>query len=120
MAYAVGRPEAALILVLVAVGATSRRRRPVGTPSVRHPGSKMGDGEAFETFFWEEMPRISRLQNYNVAYRGKMHRMERVLYKWFRCELFHAARLPATCALSRTRDAASPKSSTTWITFASG
>jgi len=95
VAYAVGRPEAALTLVLAAVGATSRRRRPAGTPSVRHAGSEMGDGEAFEAFLWEEMPRICKVQNYNVAYRGKMHRMERVLYKWFRCELFHAAALPA-------------------------
>ena len=31
----------------------------------------MGDGEAFETFLWEEMPRICRVQNCNVAYRGR-------------------------------------------------
>ena len=54
----------------------------------------MGDGEAYETFLWDAMPSMCRVQNFEVSFRGKYHRLERVLYKWFRCALSHEARLP--------------------------
>ena len=92
--YAAGRPEGALLSVLVAVAATSRRRRPMHTPSARKPGKEMGDGETFEAFLGEEMINVCRVRNFNVQSRGKMHRLEHVFYRWLRCELAHAATLP--------------------------
>lgn len=87
------RPHGALLSLLVAAAATSRRRYPDPTPSRRKPGKAMRDGEAFETFLHDEMPKICRVQNYNIRFRGVSHRLEHVLYKWLRCELVHAATL---------------------------
>ncbi len=93
--YAAGRPEGALLAVLIAVAASSRRRRPEDTPSKRKPGKKTGDGEAFEAFLHDEMVNICRVKNYNVMFRGKMRLLEHVLYKWLRCELTHKGGLPS-------------------------
>jgi len=60
----------------------------------------MGDGEAFEAFLADEMPRICRVQNYNIAFRGQMHRIEQVFYKWLRCDLAHAGKLPSDITFS--------------------
>lgn len=92
--FAAGRHEGALLSVLIAIAATSRRRRSETTPSVRKPGKAMGDGEAFEAFLADEMVNICRVQNFNVMFRGKLHRLEHVLYKWHRCELTHKGGLP--------------------------
>jgi len=54
----------------------------------------MRDREAFELFLTDEMLNICRVQNFHVKFRGKMHRLEHVLYKWFRCELTHEGGLP--------------------------
>ncbi|MFL5342696.1 MAG: hypothetical protein ACJ8F7_21395 [Gemmataceae bacterium] len=95
IAFSLGRPEAALLSVLTAISATSRRRRPRGTPSVTDPSREMGDREAFELFSHEQMPIICRVQNYNLRFRGEMHRLEHILYRWIRCELAHEAGLPS-------------------------
>ena len=92
--FAAGRHEGALLSVLIAVAATSRRQRPDSTPSVRNHGKPMGDGEAFEAFLADEMVNICRVKNFNVMFRGKLHRLEHVLYKWLRCELTHKGGLP--------------------------
>lgn len=55
----------------------------------------MGDAEAFETFVGEEMVSICGAENFNVRFRGDMHRIESVFYKWLRCELAHAGSLPS-------------------------
>jgi hypothetical protein len=92
---AIGRYEAALLCVLTALAATSRRRRPEKTTkSIRRPGKAMGDGEAFEAFLSDEMPTICRVKEFNVQYKGKSLRIEHVFYKWLRCSLAHEARLP--------------------------
>ena len=91
---AIGRLEAALLSLLTAISATSRKRWPRGTRSEYEPGKPMRDGEAFESFLRDEMPRICRVGTYTVKYRGEMHRLEHVLYRWFRCELAHEAALP--------------------------
>lgn len=54
----------------------------------------MGDGEAFELFLADEMPRMCRVENCNLKYRDQMIRMEHLFWKWLRCELSHAASLP--------------------------
>ncbi|HEY1684393.1 MAG TPA: hypothetical protein VGG19_06500 [Tepidisphaeraceae bacterium] len=96
--FAIGRLEAALLCTLTAVAASSRRRRPIGTPSVLRPGRAMGDGEAFEAFLKEEMVRICNVVNFFVQYRGSMHRLEHIFYKWMRCDLAHEAQLPIDIA----------------------
>ncbi|MBI1826077.1 MAG: hypothetical protein HY287_02350 [Planctomycetes bacterium] len=93
--FAAGRHEGALLSVLIAIAATSRRRKPDGTGSQKHAGKLMGDGEAFEAFLADEMVNICRVQNFNVMFRGKLHRLEHILYKWLRCELAHKAGLPS-------------------------
>jgi hypothetical protein len=92
--YAIGRPEGALLSVLTAVSATSRRRRPFGTRSQRKSGKKMLDGEAFELFLKDEMPRMCRALEFNVEFRGELRPLEQVFYKWLRCQLAHEAGLP--------------------------
>jgi hypothetical protein len=94
IAFAIGRPEGALVSILTAISATSRRRRPLGTPSVVNPSQAMGDREAFELFVSEQMPIICRVKDFNIHFRGEMHKLEHVLYKWLRCEMSHGAALP--------------------------
>lgn len=92
---AMGRPTGALLAVLSAVGATSRRRFPHGTQSRLRPSEQMRDREAFETFLAAEMPRLCNVTNYFVQFRGEQHRLEHILYKWLRCSLAHEGELPA-------------------------
>lgn len=85
------RYEGALLSVLVAAAATSRKRFPQGTPSRKNPVKTMGDGEAFETFFAEEMSRVGKC---SVLFDGKCNPSEFIFYKWMRCSLAHEAELP--------------------------
>jgi hypothetical protein len=120
--YTIGRPQAALLCVLTAVAATSRRRRPNTTRSDRDPPKKMGDGEAFEAFLSDEMPRICNVVNYCIEFRGQTHRIEHVWYKWLRCELAHEASLPtdidfvsdSTPGVTRARLLSLTAGSTSW------
>lgn len=89
--YDHGRHEGALLSVLVAAAGTSRRRFPRGTQSRRNPKTKMGDGEAFETFVAEEMQRVGTCA---VYFNGQCNSAEKVFYKWLRCSLAHEAELP--------------------------
>lgn len=91
--YSDGHREGALLSVLIAVAATSRRRYPNGT---------FGDKEAFTRFVGEEMLTVTgRVQNYNVAFRGQMMPLQDLLYKFVRCELAHEAELPADIVFER-------------------
>jgi hypothetical protein len=89
--YDLGRYEGALLSVLIAVGASSRRRFPQKTPSRRNPGKDMGDGEAFETFMAEEMLRVGVC---SVWFNGRCNSAETVFYKHLRNNLAHEAGLP--------------------------
>jgi len=75
-----GRREGAFLSALVAAAATSRQR--FTAPSI-------GDREAFERFL--ESTHSIRLA---VEYRGDVHPIEHIFYKWFRCELVHEGALP--------------------------
>jgi hypothetical protein len=88
--YDAGRHEGALLSVLIAVAASSRLRFPKHSRSRRDPSKEMGDGEAFETFMSEEMPRVGRC---SVLFRGKCHSAEQIFYKWLRNNLIHEAKL---------------------------
>ena len=74
-----GRREGAFLMALVAVAARARRDNP--PPS--------GDRDAFERFIRSRFrPRIS------VEFRGELQTLERIFYKWMRCELVHEGGLP--------------------------
>jgi len=76
-----GRQEGAFLSALVAVAATSRRR---------FPNRKVvSDREAFEWFV-----SAAHTVHLSVEYRGEVHPIEHVLYKWLRCELVHEGEVP--------------------------
>jgi hypothetical protein len=78
--YKNGRHEGAFLTALVAVAATARRE---------DPDRKMADRECFETFL--DKRRRDILQ---VEFRGELHTIPHIFYKWFRCELVHEGGLP--------------------------
>lgn len=89
-----GRYEGALLMLLVAVAATSRRRYPYGTPSEKKPGHRMSDREAFTTFLRAEIWRLVREHEDHIEYRGKRMPIEDFLYNYLRCHLVHEGRTP--------------------------
>ena len=93
------RREGALLQVLVAVAATSRFRYPTSVASRRDPKKSMGDAEAFETYFNEELPNIADVRSFSFFFEGQTRSLGWVLYKWFRCSLFHEGTLAAQVAL---------------------
>jgi len=83
--YTNGRKEGALLSILVAVAATSRKRYPLGTKN---------DGDAFTSFLAEELPKVIRVKHFNVKYRNEMILLQDLLYKFVRCNLTHEANIP--------------------------
>jgi hypothetical protein len=76
-----GRHEGAFLSALLAVAATAR---------LRYPDRKaVKDGEAFTQFFKNARP-----GNLGVEFRGELHPIEHIFYKWLRCELVHEGGLP--------------------------
>ncbi len=84
--FQMGRTQGALLSVLVAVAATSRKRRPLPER----------DGIAFKKFVAEETLAITggAVLNFFVRFRGREIKLEDFLYRFVRCELAHEARLP--------------------------
>jgi hypothetical protein len=78
-----GRCEGAVLSALVAFAATSKRAYPT-----------QGDRDAFEALFRDCFP-----GKIEVEFRGKLHRIETILYKWLRCELVHEGGLPVDVIL---------------------
>jgi hypothetical protein len=74
-----GRLEGAFVLALIAVAATSRRVFP-------YP---IGDQRAFEDF-----PDQGLFRRMSAEFRGELHQMRHIFYKWFRCNLIHEGELP--------------------------
>ena len=75
------RYEGALLSVLSAVAATAR---------LRYPDRKaVKDGDAFRQFL--ESAHSIRL---SVEFRGELHAIEHIFYKWLCCELVHEGGLP--------------------------
>lgn len=99
-----GRFEGALLMLLVAVAATARKRYPLGTPSARRPKQKMGDREAFILFLRDEMWRLVREHSDVVLFRGRKRPIEDFLYEFLRCELVHNAIVPGDLQPLRTED----------------
>ncbi len=82
-----GRFAGALLNVLVAIAATSRKRRP----------RPVGDKEAFTRFVAEETLAITggAVKNFNLKYHGKLIPLQELLYTHLRCELAHEASIPS-------------------------
>jgi hypothetical protein len=78
--YQNGRYEGAFLNALIAVAATARRESPVRSTH---------DRECFETFLDKRQRGIIK-----VEYRGELHTVPHIFYKWFRCELVHEGKLP--------------------------
>jgi hypothetical protein len=74
-----GRLDGAFVMALIAVAATARRTFP----------ETKGDRQAFEDFLNQGW--FKRL---SVEYRGEVHPIYHIFYKWFRCELIHEGALP--------------------------
>jgi hypothetical protein len=95
-----GRHEGALLCFLVAIAATSRKRYPPRTPSRRHPGKDMRDGEAFETFFDEARRQTSPIMvGMMVSHDGNSESIEHLFYKFMRSTLVHEGALPRSVEL---------------------
>jgi hypothetical protein len=73
-----GRKEGAFLCVLIAVAAAARSR---------FPGEN--DRNSFERFIHEATP-----VKMGVEYRGQLHRIKTILYKFLRCELVHEGGIP--------------------------
>lgn len=94
--YQSGRRDGALLSVLVALAATSRRR---------YPREQYNDRDAFVRFVVEEMPVITAggVKNYNVRVPGVepaefpdgLMPLGECLYRFVRCNLAHEATLPS-------------------------
>jgi hypothetical protein len=93
--YEAGRIEGALLMTLVAIAATSRKR---------YPNRKtMGDGEAFKTLVRDEIRRLRKEPGDTVNYKGGMP-VEEFLYKYLRCSLLHEGELPSDIFSVRNED----------------
>lgn len=88
------RLEGALLSILIAVAATSRKRyqRPIS------------DKEAFTRFLEEQMLKITGfVKNFNLKFRGKMITLQDLLYTFVRCELAHEAEVPSDIAFEKDK-----------------
>lgn len=79
--YRAGRFEGALLSALVAAAATSVNEA---------PKELMRDRVRFETFL--QKGAFTRIVK--VEFRGEMHSLPHIFYKWLRCELVHEAGVP--------------------------
>jgi hypothetical protein len=80
-----GRYEGALLMLLVAVAATSRKR---------YPKRKMSDHEAFTTFLRDEMWQLVKEHDDFIVYDGEKKPIEDFLYEYLRCQLVHEGHTP--------------------------
>lgn len=93
----------ALIVLMLAIAATSRRRFPKGTNSLENPSKTMGDREAFTLFLGGRIRHLlfggygaDEVGNSGilVSFKGKQLDLAYILYKYYRCELVHEGELP--------------------------
>jgi len=101
--YENGRYEGALVSILMAVAATSRKRYPYPEElklKGRKGQDKNSDNYIFRKFISEEMPKLapgwSEDKPLPIKFQGEQLLLPEVLYRYIRCELFHKAKLP-TC-----------------------
>ena len=85
-----GRYEGAFLNALVAVAATARREC---------PDCSIGDRERFEKFLDKRWRGVIK-----VEFRGELHTVPHIFYKWFRCELVHEGGLPIDVEFIETEE----------------
>jgi hypothetical protein len=78
--YQSGRYEGAFLNALVAIAATAR---------LEDPNHTMRDGEYCEAFLDKQHRNVIKIE-----FRGELHTVPHIFYKWFRCELVHEGGLP--------------------------
>ena len=79
-----GKAEGSLLMALIAASATARRKYP-----------ELMDGEGFERLLLD-----ARRWRLSLEFRGAQVPIERLLWKWLRCELVHEAGLPVDFELT--------------------
>ncbi|MEX2306143.1 MAG: hypothetical protein WD738_01025 [Pirellulales bacterium] len=86
---AAGSQDGALIQVLIAAAATSRKRYARG---------KYSDGDSFKNFIYDEMGVITGGPKYDVAFpfQGEKTPLEDILYVHLRNQLVHEGEMPET------------------------
>jgi hypothetical protein len=80
--HQLGRFDGALLSALVAAAATAR---------LEMPDRSIGDRECFEAFLCKS-DACQRIRG--IEYRGELHSIPHIFYKWLRCELVHEAGIP--------------------------
>jgi len=83
--YKNGRKDGALLSILVALAATSRKR---------YPKAVKKDRDAFTIFLGEELTKRIGLGKFTVKFRNKMILLQDLFYEFVRCELAHEAQIP--------------------------
>ena len=84
MLYANGRYEGALLMVLVTIAATARKR---------YPKEKWSDNKSFRKFFKEELSKRLPFKSLSILCDGKQEFIEDLFYTYMRCNLVHEAEL---------------------------
>lgn len=107
-----GRLEGALISVLLAVAATSRKRYPKNT-------TRLGDREAFVQFLIDERKKITGDQEVTIEFRGDTLGLETFLYKFVRNCLIHEAELDDSVSFEYGDFLLDKRGTTDYFTFSS-
>lgn len=79
--HKLGRFDGALLSALIAAAATARKE---------NPDRKIGDRDCFEAFLAKGAAR----RIVGVEFRGELHSIPHIFYKWLRCELVHEGGIP--------------------------
>lgn len=93
--FSAGRREGALVQILIAAAAISRKRYRRG---------EWDDAESFKNFIYDELGVITNGLKYNVAFpfQGKNTPLEDILYHHLRCQLVHEGAMPETISFTET------------------
>jgi hypothetical protein len=106
-----GRLEGALISVLLAVAATSRKRYPATT--------KMTDRAAFEQFLKDERIKITGGREVGIEFCGETLTLESILYRYVRNCLIHEAELHDHVSFDYGDYLVDKRGTTNYLTFSS-
>jgi len=110
--FKAGRYPGAMAMMCTAVAGAARTAFPQGTRSIDNPKNDMGDAESFQRYispriahfiFSTPWPRSAKECGLRIKFRTEYYDFSYILYKWYRCELIHEARLPEDVRLSDAR-----------------
>lgn len=110
-----GRKIGALMLLMLAIAASSRKMFPKPTRSWADPNKEMGDAEAFKLFLGGRIRKLlfgsletpeAGESGFMVKFRGKQSQLEHIFYKYYRCELIHEGELPPNVEFVESQESA--------------